>query len=374
MSDEQSPPRGVFQPAQRLPPIGSYRRGLDTLSVEDLHEIRLLLRGESVVDWFRLYVEDEADVRRLFALNGFEVADPVDLRRIESIRAEAAEYIRASLRIRIDDAIARDLPVTELPLIASHEGKLQRNACLLLKVMHIIHHLDARELRTQLAISDGELFALVEASVVGVFDELRRAGVPVKEFAWSRKTRNSLITKLMVKRETSAARVFDRLRFRVIVETPSDLASTLHVMLHRCIPFNYIVPGQTVNNLVTIEQMRALDDEAPGGSIEPNEFSSRTFRILNFIADLPFRVDSLIEPGSRLVDERGRVIFVLAEFQVMDAATAASNEEGESAHSRYKLRQHQRVKERLLRVPPGWSSTFERVDHGPSSSNDADSE
>jgi uncharacterized protein (TIGR04552 family) len=96
--------------------------------------------------------------------------------------------------------------------------------------------------------------------------------------------------------------------------------------------------------------------------------------MLNFIADLPFRVDSLLEAGSRLAEERGRVVFVLAEFQVMDAVTAAHNEEGDSAHARYKLRQHQRVKERLLRVPPGWSSTFERVDNGAGSRHDGDSE
>ncbi len=45
------------------------------------------------------------------------------------------------------------------------------------------------------------------------------------------------------------------------------------------------------------------------------------------------------------------MVFVLAEFQVMDAVTATENETGESAHVHYKTRQHARVKERLLREP-----------------------
>ena len=52
----------------------------------------------------------------------------------------------------------------------------------------------------------------VERSVADLFEQLRSSGVPVAEFAWSRKTKESLVTKLLVKRETSAARVFDRLR------------------------------------------------------------------------------------------------------------------------------------------------------------------
>jgi uncharacterized protein (TIGR04552 family) len=43
------------------------------------------------------------------------------------------------------------------------------------------------------------------------------------------------------------------------------------------------------------------------------------------------------------------VVFVLTEFQVMDAATALANEEGESSHVVYKERQHIEVKSRLTR-------------------------
>jgi hypothetical protein len=41
------------------------------------------------------------------------------------------------------------------------------------------------------------------------------------------------------------------------------------------------------------------------------------------------------------------VVFVLTEFQIVDARTAESNEIGENSHERYKERQIMRVKARL---------------------------
>ena len=72
--------------------------------------------------------------------------------------------------------------------------------------------------------------------------------------------------------------------------------------------------------------------------------------MLNFIADLPVRVEEFV-PADQLDAQGGNVVFVLAEFQILDEATAAANEQGESSHDAYKTRQHQRVRERMLRAP-----------------------
>jgi uncharacterized protein (TIGR04552 family) len=363
MSDVEDQPRergqdGPFAYSKALRATADdATRPLTEVSLQDLHEIKLLLRSESVIDWHRLYIDDESQARRLFQLCGLDVDSEADHRRLEALRSEAANYITTCLKLRLDDYVNSHAPVESLPMLASKEGKYQRSACTLLKVMHIIHHLNARELRTVLSIPDNELFAEVESSVVLMFDELRAAGVPVVEFSWSRKTRESQITKLLVKRDTSAARIFDRLRFRVIVENREDLGPTLHVMLHRCIPFNYVAPGQTVNNLVETTQFNSIsltgsEDADEADPTETNEFSSQQFRVLNFIADLPVRVDALLDArGVDSAETKGRVVFILAEFQVLDRATAKRNEQGESAHDLYKQRQHGRVRERLLRTP-----------------------
>lgn len=332
---------------------------LRDLRLQDVHEIRLLLRGDSIVDWHRLGLTSLEDVRRLLAVNGIDPESPHDQARLEDLRAEAAHYIKETLGLRLDDHVASQVSPQDLPLLASSRGRWQRQACTLLKVMNIIYHLDARELRMALPIPDSELFSLVEESVASLFDELRAAGVPVVEFAWSRKAKDSLITKMLVKRETSAARVFDRLRFRLVVERPRDLVPTLHVMLRRFIPFNYVVPDQSLNTLIDTRTMDRRLSRTRDFSVVPpkgapaNEFSGRGYRILNFVADLPVRVDELLADIelSPADARRGRTVFVLAEFQIVDQAHAAENEEGESSHAQYKHRQHQRVRERLLREP-----------------------
>ena len=347
---------GAFAPSESLRQPGPSPD--EHLTLQDAHELRLLLRGESVVDWHRLDFESEADSRRLLALNAFDWDDEADRVRVEALRGHAADYLHRVLKFHDDDEVGHSAPFLHLPLMASGKigsRKQQRGACVLLKVMHILHHLEARELRTKLALSDIALFESVEQSVLEIFDQLRASGAPVVEFQWSRKTRDSLLTKMLIKRETSAARVFDRLRFRLIVKRREDLIPTLRTMLRKLIPFNYVVPGQTVNNLVDLDNLEIgpsplTTDE--GREPDANEFSGANFRVLNFIADLPVRVDHMAKSAvSSDPRERVQVVFVLAEFQLIDARTASANEEGESSHSAYKTRQHARVRERMLRVP-----------------------
>jgi uncharacterized protein (TIGR04552 family) len=350
MTRPRDPRPSAFLPAQ---PSRQPDPTVPAWSDQDLREIHLLLTGDSVVDWHRLDLATPDEVRRMLRVNSIDVDNADDLRRLSDLRGRAAHYLTENLGIRLDDAITGATPVIELPLLASGRGRLQRQACTILKVMHIMYHLDARELRTLLPVPDHSLYELVEQSIMVLFDELRSSGVPVVEFAWSRKTPDSLVTKLLVKRETSAARVFDRLRFRVVVERHEDILPTLRVMLQRFVPFNYVVPGQTVNSLVDTTPLEKRKAEAPPLADDAthdlaNEFTASDYAVLNFIADLPVRVDALLSDTER---GSGNVVFVLAEFQVMDRATAVTNENGDSSHAAYKQRQHQRVRERLLRGP-----------------------
>ena len=58
-----------------------------------------------------------------------------------------------------------------------------------------------------------------------------------------------------------------------------------------------------------------------------NEFSGPGYRVINFVADLPVRIDQLLTrmPGEE--NELGAVIFVLTELQIMDAETARAYQE-----------------------------------------------
>jgi uncharacterized protein (TIGR04552 family) len=124
-----------------------------------------------------------------------------------------------------------------------------------------------------------------------------------------------------------------------------------------------VVPGQSRSSLVRFRDLLARHpraaalarelqpvevEDAPGheGS---NEFTGAGYKVLNFVVDLPVRVDELLPADGVLSAELGRVVFSLVEFQVLDEATASANELGESSHARYKRRQLQRVLRRLSR-------------------------
>jgi len=341
---------------------------LEQATLGDVEAMRLLLRGGSVIDWHKLAFADVAEVDRFLRVNEFDPANPDDSERLEELRADAVEYLTRNFSYRIPEDVAHGMPPRDLFLLASSRGKKQVYACIVLKVMHVMHHLAGRELLFKLPVSDDEVFGFVENKVLKVVEEIRATGYPIVEFAWSRKERDSVVTKLLAKKATIAADVFDKLRFRLITRSMDDLPAVLHELLHRLIPFNYVIPGQTMNGILPFRSLldgapafaryadqlqMDLDTEARADDSGSNEFSGPTYRVINFVADLPVRIDQFLcrVPGAE--NELGAIIFVLTEFQVMDAETARMNEAGENSHVKYKARQHDRVKFRLSRGEKG---------------------
>lgn len=333
-------------------------------SAVDLESMRLLLSGSSVLDWHRLAFTELEQVHRFLRVNEFEPDDPADMERLENVRADAVEYLTRHLGYRIPEEVAEAVPAQQLLLLASRRARFQTYACVILKVMHVLQHLDGREILFKLPVSDDQVFGLIESKVVRIVDHLRSLGLPIVEFAWSRKERDSLITKLLAKRDTLAAHVYDKIRFRLITRRWEDLPSVLRELCNRIIPFNYVIPGQSMNTLFPFERIfdvqpatqKLRAELQPGEEINLperslNSFSSASYRVVNFIADLPLRVGSVMEHvGLRDTQfDPSAVVYVLTEFQVMDAHTALQNEQGESSHAAYKERQHIQVKARLTR-------------------------
>ena len=332
------------------------------LTLADTEAVRLMLRGDSVIDWHRLAFVDHAEVDRFLRLNEFDPDSADELARLEDIRAEAVEYLARAFAMALPDEVAADLPARDLFLVASAAGPHQKWACVVLKVMHIIQHINGRHALTQVNVSDEVIFREIELKVVAVVEELRAAGAPLVEFEWSRKPRDSQITKLLAKRSTLAANIYDKLRFRLIVPHHGDLVPMLATLQRQLIPFNYVVPGESVNQLVDLDDgtdgvgtqtisaavsgVFAAQKGAPRGSF--NEFSGPEYRIINFVADLPLRLERLL-PRTEMVADLSHVVFVLTEFQLCDKATAQRNESGASSHDAYKQRQSERVRMRLFR-------------------------
>ena len=176
----------------------------------------------------------------------------------------------------------------------------------------------------------------------GVLAEAREKGLPVLEFSTSVKSRESFITKLLAKKENVAAQVYDKTRFRIVTRTRADILPTLYFLTQRLFPFNFVVPGQTENSLLPFKSLLRdfphfsafaeelhldPDFEAREGS-GWNEFSGSNYRVLNFVVDVPLRLDEFLPPPAGPPGAQGTHRFTLVEFQLMDARTAETNEQG----------------------------------------------
>lgn len=325
---------------------------VDELTLADVEAVRLLLRGESVIDWHRLSFADHAEVDRFLRLNEFDPESDDEMARLEDLRGEAVDYLARAYAMAIPDEVADALPARDLFLVASSTGPHQKWACVVLKVMHIIHHIAGRQALLKISVSDEIIFREIELKVMQVVEQLRAAGAPLAEWEWSRKPLDSQITKLLAKRSTLAANIYDKLRFRLIVPTRDDLVPMLATLTRQLIPFNYVVPGESINQLVDLAAL-VREHEARNGNgakraMPFNEFSGPEYRIINFVADLPLRIERLL-PRTETTSDMGHVVFVLTEFQIADKETAKSNESGASSHEAYKARQHERVRMRLFR-------------------------
>jgi uncharacterized protein (TIGR04552 family) len=333
------------------------------LTQEDFESIRLLLSGGSVIDWHKGAFRDLEGVDRLLRQHLLNLDDPMDRRRLAYLYREAVAYVEDFRGIRLDDALRDPADVREVFLWASNAAGFRRRqvlSCMILKLMHLLNHLEAADLRTRVSAPEQMLHALAHQRVLDRADAMRRAGVPLQAFYGSRKTRASVISKLLAKRDNVAATIFDKLRYRIVVPHGDDLVPALVWLVRHGFPFNRIIPGQSHNNLLDPADLEAmlpaterddlqrLEEEVSPARTTKNEFSGSSYRMINFIADIPVRLPEAMLPtdvGCTL----GRVVYVMAELQIVDAPTAEKNEEGENAHALYKARQHDQVGRRLVR-------------------------
>ena len=341
--------------------LDSKFRTIDELTLADVEAIRLMLRGGSVIDWHRLNFETRESVEEFVAVQEIRLSDPADVARVEAVKNAAISYLRRNFDFPVPKPVAQaDLPA--LLELASTKGHRQLCACTILKVMHIIHHLDARELLYMLPVSDQEVFHLVEEKVYRVIGGMLARGFPILEFIGGRKNKDSLYTKLLSKRETVAAQIYDKLRFRIVTRTPDDIWPTANYLMRKVFPFNYVIPGQSTNSMFDfrayceskphlaklLPRMQLSPDLERQEDAEENRFSAQSYRVVHFVVDMPIRLPrTMLEQVPPAGWSLGPLIFVQAEFQVIDRETEQHNELGEASHAAYKQRQRQAVMRRL---------------------------
>jgi len=348
----------------RVPASACDTTNLKGIDLADIQAMRLILRGHSVVDWHRLNLHTTKDVERFLSVNRYDASLERDQERLRRLLNESVRYLENNFHYHFPDEIKKPGSVIGPFLLASSSSEYQNLACIVLKVMHIINHIEARELRYRLPVSEDTLYKQAEEAVNRVVANLVASKVPITSYKASRKSRDSLVTKLLAKKNSLASQVFDRLRFRIVTKTSLDILRILAFLKNNLLPYNYVVPGESRNEILdfqdVIEAVPRLKlyahqlqyhfqiEEAVAVD-ELNKFSSSDFRMINFVVDMPLRVDAIVEEaGKPGLGTLGHVVFILVEFQIFDEETNRFNEQGDASHENYKERQRWEVIRRLV--------------------------
>ncbi|MGM0577069.1 MAG: TIGR04552 family protein [Myxococcota bacterium] len=344
---------------------GTFRREDDPRALVqatplDKLAVRMLLAGGSVVDLHHVPFRDRDEIRRFMALNGFSVDNHMEMARLESLHRRAVAYVDATFDVDLPPRVRRPEDFTDLFLAAGGRSRWeQRAAGVVLKVMHVINHLEARRLIHHLSVSERALFEAAAREVDEVVQEMHRAGLGLIGYEPSTKSEHSLVTKLLSKPRVTAAQIFDKLRFRLVTRDRSDLVPVILWLAKHLFPFNHVVAGESHNTILdTADVSRALEHlsvdredaaEVPERDPEtPNPATSSSFRMINFVVDLPVRISRVrLQEDQAPYEHLGHLVLVTLELQLFDRATAKANEAGAGNHAAYKRRQVEVVRGRL---------------------------
>ena len=230
---------------------------LDEFTLADLEAVRLILRGDSVIDWHRLNFENDEEIRGLpRSRRSSTPTSPPTARGMDAIKNEAISYLRRHFEYPIPKPVEQAHASRSSSCSPRASGHRQMCACTILKCMHIIHHLEGRELLFVLPLSDQEVFHVVEEKVYRVIGSMLAGGFPITEFVGGRKNKDSLYTKLLSKQDTVAAQIYDKLRFRIVTRssatTSSRSSSTCRRSSSRSTTSS---PAQSINSMFHFKQL-----------------------------------------------------------------------------------------------------------------------
>lgn len=333
----------------------------ENLSAGDVEEIGVFLTGCSVIDWQRLNLHTVPAVNEFLRVNGYNPNDVSDRDRLANLHARTLNYLKEEFGVTLPKVLVAPSRFQNLFLVASGRSHIQPQACTLIKVLHVLNHQDARELFIRLPVSERKLFEEVEARVRKTVEHMQSIGFRIEQLRCSHKTWGSTITKVLSKETSTTARVYDRLRFRIVAKEISDIVPIIYFLKKRLVPYNYIIPKEARNNLLAtrtlLPRLGPEDDlQVPLGEERYklfNEFTHPQYRVISFVADIPHRVDRLLEDiDDPSLLEYGKLVFIPVEFQVFDLATWEENERGPANHEAYKARQRAEVWRRLMGPDP----------------------
>jgi uncharacterized protein (TIGR04562 family) len=386
----------------------------------------VMLSGKSSLDAKRYLgsVKDKENVENFLKGYGFDPSNPVLKAELFGNYQEALQFIKRyflkegnpdGLDFKVPNALYSITDIGDLFYIASGKTKnytIEDSiwAGIVLKVMHTILHAD-RDLRShyfthiQKQIFDRFYrFINRENDKVILKSDDGNIRIPLVDFQTkSKKSRESIVIKLLHKVENVAEELFDKIGIRIITENRSDCLQVVK-FLHS----NYVVlahnvkPSRSINSLIDLPRFRELHFELMKDAMKENlsesEFLNRMEK--NAQQSLPFKNEQkemnkhtafeyrsiqftcrqLIQYKNPFISEfnqlrkiakesgedsplakkilqmdtssisRDAMFFYPFEVQIQDVETFKRNSEGDASHQEYKKAQVQTAMKRVFKT------------------------
>lgn len=341
-----------------------------------------LIGGRSVLQMPKLRVKTLDQAEAFLKAYGYDMSVGEDRERAWAIHARAVAYIESQLLV----GTGKELPLQlkqperlgqlgELLLMASDESlegrDLARWACGLLRVMHVVSHVQNDLFSYFYAEIQEEIFKPYEQHITrdennNLFFGSGKDAIELKAFDLKPfKYTDSAITKFLAKPDAVAFGVLDKIGLRFVTQNLFDCFCLMRFLVQKSVvSFPHLVPDQSNNTLYpvnlfmeVVEEFKDQDvsiqqvDEALRKRLveqsnraefvlKPNPFSGADYRFIKFITRRLIRVP--------MRDGRSFTFFYPYEVQIMDGATFQGHQEGPSSHKEYKSRQRAMARSRVF--------------------------
>ena len=237
-------------------------------------QLSAIINGGRAIDQSSLAIRNRDDAKHFASEYGFDLGDPADLCHIEDVHREALAFIEefflteeeirlVAPKVRKPDHVLDLLVYSSNFLNQSNEHQLW--ACVVLKVMHGIFHIDHDfKLKYFDTIRD-QVFEALDKLVISDEGQQYLVGkgnvrIPIYSFEKKRnKGRHSVLLKLLQKPRYVAADIYDHLGIRLVFETKSECLFALqNLRRHHLVTVTNIKPFRSRNSLVDLNQARSV--------------------------------------------------------------------------------------------------------------------
>lgn len=356
-----------------------------------------MIQGKSAIDLSAMPVNSREEAQSFLTHYGFDLDDPDDADEMEGYFLEAIDFIEgrfltkavdwevegevAPPSAKIPDAIKQASPrkshsVLDLIILASQkDNPLRPWACAILKVMHTLVYIQNSPLYKYHPQASKRILAkfndIMAPNADGSWTMRGQNGRPLHLAKFEKKPykpRESILIKLLCKKENVAENVWDLVGVRLVTFHPGEAILAVDILREqKILLFPNIIPSRCRNTLIDLPHFQELYQERlhefQKGHCSLQEMTA-IFKTSEFM--LPDEVHADTNPMSspkyrslhitcrqllRLRHEHSleetRFAFPY-EIQILDLQSYHDNLEGHGAHVNYKQRQLFTARRRVL--------------------------